>query len=145
MAEVKCFIYRFCNLSQENIAERIKKKWTELSNIAQEKGKRKGAKQIIDNELDKLFDILWCKCPITCCREANSNCEGCNLGAHISCKCPSESKIPTQDLLWVYCQRAKTGDMSELQMGSIDVKERRQIKYVQRQVDEFGRLLKQEK
>ena len=131
---------------RRSIAERIKKKWTELSNFAQEKGKRKGAKQIIDNELDKLFDILWCKCPITCCREANSNCEGCNLGAHISCKCPSESKIPTQDLLWVYCQRAKTGDMSELQMGSIDVKERRrQMKYVQRQVDEFGRVLKARK
>ena len=66
----------------------------------------------IKAELDKVFDILSCKCPILLCRDLDPVCIGRINEVHITCSCPFDHKLPKLDLLWVYSQRAKEGDKS---------------------------------
>ena len=74
-------------------------------------------------ELDKVLDIVKCKCKITLCEEDDSGCSGCNSKVHISCKCLIKERIPKLDLLWVHSQRTKIGEKSDFQMSNIDIKE----------------------
>ena len=53
--------------------------------------KRDKERIYFDSKLDKLFDIIKCKCEIQKC--SNAGCDGCEFKAHVlNCKCPSEIK-----------------------------------------------------
>ena len=55
------------------------------------KQKRK-EKDFIDTRLDKLFDIIKCKCDIQKCFD--TGCDGCEFEAHVvNSKCPRDTKV----------------------------------------------------
>ena len=86
----------------KSISRKIVKEWTNYHELhkVNEKAKEERIK-----ELDTLFDILTCKHLIYLCVEETNECHGTSVGAHISCNCPSDAKIPKVDLFWVYFQR----------------------------------------
>ena len=82
----------------------------------------------LQDKLDKLLDPLYCKCqPIQECSEVG--CLGskqkpsCLVGAHLTCSCPRDNKIPKLELLFVKSQREKKGEKAGLQIASADFKE----------------------
>ena len=107
--------------NDKTIADIIVAKWNTLSEIA--RNKASGRKKTIIDTLDKLFDIVTCRCEIFLCNDENIDCNGCSLGAHISCGCSKAQKIPKLDLLWLYYQRQKIGEKSVFQMSVKDSKE----------------------
>ena len=119
-----------------SIFNKINLLWTKANDFANGKLRKSVREEFIGN-LDKLFDIIKCTCPIVLCNAVNFPCNGCNLGAHISCKCNIEFKILKQDLIWVYYQRLKTGERSQFQFGGVDlVESKRQYKRAQREKEE---------
>ena len=74
------------------------------------------------SKLNKLFDILICRCPIVIC---DSQCGKQNCcGLHVDCsKCDKSDRIPDMELSFILDQRNKVGHHGELQMSSIDTKE----------------------
>ena len=58
-----------------------------------------------ESKLDKLFDIVACRCPMQECRRCL--CQGCQTGVHITCTCAKESKIPIMELAFIRDQREK--------------------------------------
>ena len=130
--------------NDKTIADIIVAKWNTLSEIA--RNKASGRKKTIIDTLDKLFDISTCRCEIFLCNDENIDCNGCSLGAHISCGCSKAQKIPKLDLLWLYYQRQKIGEKSAFQMSVKDSKEStRKFKAMKRKVSEIGRELKFQK
>ena len=74
------------------------------------KGKLKDKNRFAD-KLDRLVDILNCKCPIFLCSE--SRCESdCVKDAHIECECKRDEKIPVLELQFIRAQREKVGSIS---------------------------------
>ena len=55
--------------------------------------------------MDKLFDILICKCKFSECMVCPKDC----TSAHIECVCARKFKIPKQDLFFIKDQREKVG------------------------------------
>ena len=72
-------------------------------------------------------------CTIKTCAE--SDCQGCQFGAHITCICPREVKLPKLDLLFLKAQREKVGEKGSMMIGdSIDMIEQvRKEKQIARQ------------
>ena len=122
-------------LSEQSILAKLSSSWDLCSNIlynrANEKMKDKSSKI-----LDRLFDILKCKCDVKLCDQ--SDCEGCDIGAHISCNCPRIQKIIPLELTFILAQRIKVGEHSTMQIAGVDIPEtKRQEKYLKRkQIDE---------
>lgn len=71
------------------IISKLKGVWNQAVKFSLGKGKL-DAKERFMLKLDKLFDILTCKCQITNCEE--EGCEGCVNQAHINCSCSRERK-----------------------------------------------------
>lgn len=129
-------------ISDQRIKERLKDAWEIAEKIAQNKSNVKQRKKIED-KLDKLFDIIKCSCPIVYCSDKGcpencrrcepcGRCENCitcticlecNQGAHISCSCPREAKIPILELRFILAQRKKTGEKSEMMITKVVDKE----------------------
>jgi len=81
-------------------------------------------KEIFAAKLDKLFDILNCRCQI--CFGSEFGCpadSGCRKEAHINCTCPKEMRIPVTELAFVKGQREKTGSIGPHQIGLPDLGE----------------------
>ena len=72
-------------------------------------------------ELETLFDILHCKCPILAC--TSGPCYSVCPGVHLDCKCERDKKIPTVELPFILDQRTKQGHKGRMQMQSVDMKE----------------------
>ena len=80
-------------------------------------------RQNFEIKLEKLFDILYCKCQILTCEQVSS-CDGCDFLAHCICECDDEKKIPEVELQYVLDQRSREGgSKGKYQMGGKDVKE----------------------
>src|SRR5688572_16109171 len=78
-------------------------------------------------KLDRLMDILTCKCDIKSCADAGCN-SACFSGVHISCDCSREKKIPVIELAFIKGQREKVGSIGPHQIGPVDLPEtRRQL------------------
>ena len=73
------------------------------------------------SKLDRIFDLLACKCEIKSCE--NVSCEGCVNGAHISCSCKKDQKIPVKELSFVLDHRDRVGEKGKLKLGSLDIDE----------------------
>ena len=128
--------------TKKSVARKIVDKWEKVRKAANNLGKQSDREKVIA-ELDKVFDILNCKCRILLCSDFDPVCNGCIQEVHITCKCPFEQKIPKLDLLWVFSQRTKEGDKSTFQFGYTDKKEtKRQMEAKKRQVEEIGRNVK---
>ena len=91
-------------------------------------------------------------CPhlIQLCHEVDTVCPGkvkCKVRAQISCSCLLPSKVQVMELRWLYCQREKIGEQSEMMMGRNDQKESaRQNKALHRKLaEEKSDLNKQRK
>ena len=86
------------------------------------KGKNlKSRKETFLKKLDKLFDIIVCKCEITTCEEKGCPSD-CKKFAHIDCDCLRPQKIPPIELSFVKDQRLKV-DKGQLRIGGVDAKE----------------------
>ena len=129
-------------LNEHTIEMKIKQKWELVRSAANNLGK-KSDREKIKAELDKVFDILNCKCPILLCGDLDPICVGCINAVHINCICPVAHKLPKLDLLWVYSQRTKVGDKSNFQYAGIEFKDtKRQMEAKKRQVEQIGRSVK---
>ena len=64
-------------------------------------------------KLDKLFDLLVCKCPIEDCPGDTCKLKSCP-GLHADCSCSREDKIPPIELAFVRDQRKKIGRIGDM-------------------------------
>ena len=118
-------------VTEQEVSRRIAALWQKLEEVASDgrrkkgKGKRKKKgenekdKARFSSDLDTLFDICICHCPIKSCSDLGCASE-CLKTVHINCSCPKVSKIPVGELEFVYDQRKKTGVHGRLQIGPKD-------------------------
>ena len=127
--------------SRVTIVKKIQQNWELAKNISLGRGKL-DVKEAFASKLEKLFDILNCKCDIVLCSEFGcSKVASCKKEAHINCSCPKEMKIPVKELIFIKGQRDKTGSIGPYQIGLPDLPEhKRQVKKQKRQEDESRRL-----
>ena len=97
------------------ILKKIQERW----DISLDRGKL-DVRETFNAKLDKLFDILNCKCKIFICSEFGCP-AGCKKEAHIYCTCPKEMKIPVKELAFIKGQRDKTGSIRPRQIGLQDI------------------------
>uniref|UniRef100_UPI00358F4F97 uncharacterized protein n=1 Tax=Myxine glutinosa TaxID=7769 RepID=UPI00358F4F97 len=116
------------------IMSKLKEVWNQAVRFSLGKGKL-DAKERFIVKLDKLFDILTCKCQITSCEGGGCEAgEGCVIQAHINCSCSREKMIPVKDLAYIKGQKEKVGSKGPHQMGSPDLPEhKRQVRTLERQ------------
>ena len=117
----------------------VMKKIEEQLTLARDVSLGRGKLDIKENfmkKLDRLFDILNCKCDIILCNDFGCP-EDCKLQVHISCNCSRDKKIPIQELIFIKGQREKIGSIGSHQMGLPDLPEhRRQVKLEMRHQEE---------
>ena len=90
-------------IHEETIFLRLKKLWIEGVKFSQGRGKLKEKEQFV-RKLDKLQDILSCKCPIQFCFKVGCFKVGthkCKQSAHTKCNCVKELKIPKIELEFI--------------------------------------------
>ena len=113
---------------ESSVRTRLKDTWEKALNFARGRGKLKDKKKF-NHKLDRLMDILYCRCPILLCSEFG--CLGkqqdpvCNQEAHAKCKCKQDEKIPGMELMFVRAQRAKVGSLSTHMIAGADLPESR--------------------
>ena len=108
--------------SEKYIKIKLKKLWQEADELSR-KTPKKNVLQKFTDSMNKLFDIISCKCLISSCVDVQ--CQGCNVNAHISCTCPQNAKIPLKDLAYIKGQKDKVGSIGPHQMTSPDHIEKR--------------------
>lgn len=107
--------------SQKKIRERLLANWEKASDISLGRGKL-AVKDSFARQLDQLFDVITCRCPIFLCAEFGCD-RDCKSEAHISCSCKRELKIPVIELAFVKAQREKTGSLGAVMISSQDIPE----------------------
>ena len=83
--------------------------------------------EAFEDKLDKLYDITKCQCKIETCDEVAcpgkwQNSQGKEVvcpGAHITCQCVHEEKLPVIDLKFLKSQRQKCGEKGTIVMGGM--------------------------
>ena len=86
--------------------------------------------------LDKLVDILTCKCIIKSCAETQCN-SACVSNVHITCDCKGDTKIPVIELAFIKGQREKVGSVGPHQMTSVDFPECRRQDMQKRRLEKI--------
>ncbi|XP_065663964.1 uncharacterized protein LOC136085927 [Hydra vulgaris] len=114
---------------KHNLVTRLIDAWNKASLISQNKAS-KVIKQKFNFIIDKLFDLVACNCKIVLCSEQCCP-PDCKFGAHITCICPRERKIPIIELVYIKAQREKIGSFSSYQLGPADLMESKRFKKVQ--------------
>lgn len=120
-------------IAESSLTKKIERDWSELIDISNNKGKNLNKrKEKFIAKLDKLYNILQCKCNFVSCED--SKCSGdCDQKIHINCLCAREAKIPQLELSFVYDQVTKVGTKGKQQVSTVDKMEtERQIKQQQR-------------
>jgi hypothetical protein len=107
----------------DTIFKKLKALWEEASKVSLGKGKLKDKNRFAE-KLDKLVDILNCRCKIVLCSEYGCEID-CLKDAHIECECKRDEKIPVVELEFIRAQRDKVGSISTHQIGQADVPESR--------------------
>ena len=93
------------------------------------KWERKSSNQVesYKKRLDKLYNVLKCKCVFTTCAEKDCP-DSCCEYVHINCTCVKIQKIPKVEIRFIYDQITKIGSKGQLQMsGQVDKKESAKI------------------
>ena len=127
-------------ITEASLIQKVRRLWDKAENICWGRVKS-DIKVNFLNEIDSLFDVTVCPHSIFLCKDADSGCKdskNCQQRAHIVCCCPLPSKIPVLELEWLYYQRIKKGERSQMYISSIDVPEtRKQEKYLHRKAQEL--------
>lgn len=75
----------------------------------------------LDN-IDKLFDILFCRCPFVDCSPEECDSVSCDI-PHMKCDCLRVNKIPVIELAFIKDQRNKSGlNGGKMVMKGVDLK-----------------------
>ena len=115
-------------ITERTIKIKLKDIWEKALTFAKGRGKLKD-KDMFNLKLDRLMDILYCKCLILLCSEFG--CLGkkqdpvCHQEAHAKCKCKQGEKIPGMELMFVRAQRSKFGSLSTHMIAGADLPESR--------------------
>ena len=108
-------------VSDNVIKTRINRKYDMLKQVNRSKTSVLN-KSKFEKALGELFDIIVCTCDIVPCSE--TDCTGCEHGAHSSCLCPNEVQIPQLELRYVMDQRSRSGgSKGSFQIVGADTKE----------------------
>ena len=155
-------------IAQDGLVKKIKLAWETANNIAWKRITKKAQIKTFEDKLDKLVDITKCRCDIISCEDFGcpescrrckdcgrcgackkcKECLECDQGAHISCSCVREMKLPLLELKFIDLQRKKTGEIGQMMISStIDtVEQKKQLKTISRKELEARRASeKQEK
>ena len=108
----------------ETIRIKLKDLWEKALKLAKGVGKIQ-EKQRFSQKLDKLLDILYCKCPIFLCSEFGCEDPDCDQEAHTKCNCKRGEKIPVIELMFIKAQREKVGSYSTHMIAGADRPESR--------------------
>lgn len=118
--------------SQVRIKTKLKSLWDQANKVSLGRAKLE-EKDRFTEKLDKLMDILNCKCEIKTCTEVSCS-SACLNGVHIFCDCSKDKKIPVIELAFIKGQREKVGSVGPHQIGPVDLPEtRRQAEQKERQ------------
>ncbi|XP_043213832.1 N-alpha-acetyltransferase 35, NatC auxiliary subunit-like isoform X2 [Amphibalanus amphitrite] len=124
---------KFCPpviIKEKSLAVRIERLWKRVEDVAWGRVKNKKEKEAVEKLLDELLDITTCHHRVMLCQDPESGCvdqDKCKFKAHVRCCCPLESKIPKMELRWLYSQRHKRQEKSDVAIGGDDrPKSRRQ-------------------
>lgn len=112
--------------SQKRIKTKLKGIWELATKVSLGRAKIQERENFM-KKLDRLMDILTCKCKISSCCGAEC-CNNCIGDVHISCTCRREFKIPVIELAFIKSQREKVGSIGHHQMGSVDYPESKRQK-----------------
>ena len=123
--KVNPFLKPPVTLSSRGIGTRVEKLWKKVNNIVWSKVSDQAEVRRVEADLDKLFDVAVCQCTIMSCSDCS--CIGCSDQVHITCQCEKAKKIPKNELSFIKAQREKHGEISSMQMSSLDHKEGKRI------------------
>ena len=124
------------------IQKRLQTDWETLQKIVWNQKIKEAQVKEFEAKLDKLVNLTKCKCEIhTCvnlkCSEncdkckavrtvGRAACQECQVGAHITCTCPKEVKIPVLELLFMKMQQDKVGEKGAMRISDlVDSKEQK--------------------
>ena len=126
-------------IKEKSLVQTLERNWTKVENVAWSKANPTIVDYIME-KIDKVFDITVCPHTILLCNNPESGCTSeaeCLNQAHIKCNCRLECKIPPLELRWLFAQRNKCGEMSEMMMAGADtVETKRQNKAEKRKATE---------
>lgn len=127
-------------IAKRSLVNKIKRSWESLIEAVNNKCTDSTTSERFQ-KLDQLFDICSCRHSVVLCGSSEIDCKGCPQRAHVlNCNCVH--KIPKLELEWVYYQRIKCSEKSQLQIASSDRAEnqkqlksekRKQLREVQRE------------
>ena len=114
--------------SVKSLQRTLEKAWNTAQDIVRNRVTKKREvtkEEQIDRfnaRLDKLLDKSKCRCCIQLCSTQppcmnTKTGKKCTQGAHISCSCKKEEKLPVLDLHFLYLQREKIGDKGQIRMS----------------------------
>ena len=99
------------------IQKRLQTAWETLQKIVWKQKIKEAQVKDFEAKLDKLVNIAKCKCEIQTCETlkcsehcdkcravrtvASAACQECQVGAHITCTCPKDVKLPVLELLFI--------------------------------------------
>ena len=133
-------------ISERAVCLKLKLAWETAQKIAKKHITKSSQIQAFESKLDRLLDILKCKCPIKLCQEFGcpeqcrrcrncgqcgecklcKDCTECEQGAHIACSCSKEEKIPVLELRFILAQREKKGEKGAMMIATtVDMKEQK--------------------
>ena len=124
-------------LSDDALKKKLKLAWETGQNIALKKITKAAQIKAFEDKLDRLLDITRCRCDILLCKEFGcpekcprcrqcgkfgqckkcKECEECKQGAHTTCSCAKESKIPVLELRFLLAQREKLGEKGSMKIS----------------------------
>ena len=127
-----------------SLQKKLQSAWDKISYMLGHKTKQSVKDMLYwEGVLDKLVDIVLCKCPITLCPiPCKKDCPG----AHAICCCPKLSKVPVLELSWLHAQRQKLQERSSHAMTGGDMKHTIEVlKTEKRKADDEERVVKKKK
>ena len=87
-------------ISERSVSRKIESFWDKVSEVVRGRAK-KPIKDIVEKNMDRLFDLTICPHTIYMCSDQNSGCynkKDCKIKTHISCDCPLSAKVPKLEL-----------------------------------------------
>ena len=112
-------------IREDSVGKKVERLWGAVEEVVRGRS-TKAKKEKLEEQLDKLLDVIACPHKIQLCNEPGSGCKdvkGCRPRAHISCDCPKEKKVPVIELEWLHAQRTKIGEKSSMMIALDDKKE----------------------
>ena len=105
-------------ITEKSIKNKLTREWEKYKGFIRNKTSTSSSRfDDYSGKLNKIFDIISCKCPIMTCEKMG--CSGCQKKVHLCCSC-LDKRIPSIDLEYVHDQRAREGQKGAFQIGGPD-------------------------